>query len=70
MFGPPEETESCAERTVEALQIFQEQGYQLEWTGWDGEEVPEEWRHLYSAPPQKQSSQSRSSQRHLEKQGY
>ena len=50
--GPPEEPHSCAARTVEAMRIFQEQGYRLEWTQWDGEPVAEELRHLYSVPSQ------------------
>ncbi|HCA94041.1 MAG TPA: hypothetical protein DEP38_05040 [Cyanobacteria bacterium UBA9226] len=48
LFGPPEESSSCAERTKEALQIFQEQGYYMEWETWDGEPVPDDWRQLYS----------------------
>jgi hypothetical protein len=31
LFGPQEESNSCAERTKEALRIFQEQGYYMEW---------------------------------------
>ncbi|MEW6497690.1 MAG: hypothetical protein AB1589_35080, partial [Cyanobacteriota bacterium] len=50
--GPPEETNSCAARTIEAMQLFQEQGYQLEWTSLDGQPIPEEWRQLYSSAPQ------------------
>jgi hypothetical protein len=49
LFGPHEETSSCAARTKEALQIFQEQGYYLEWTSLDGEPVPEEYRQVYAA---------------------
>ncbi len=49
LFGPHEETSSCASRTKEALQIFQEQGYCLEWNSLDGEPVPEEYRQVYSA---------------------
>jgi len=49
LFGPPEETNYCAARTREAMQIFQEQGYYLEWESLDGEPVPEEWRQFYSA---------------------
>lgn len=48
LVGPPEESNSCAARTVEALRRFREQGYQLEWTEWDGEPVAEDLRHLYS----------------------
>ncbi|GAB1543739.1 hypothetical protein NUACC21_64150 [Scytonema sp. NUACC21] len=55
LLGPPEETESCRARTLEALRLFQQQGYQLEWTSWDGQEVPQELRHLYSTAPQTQS---------------
>lgn len=55
LLGPPEEIESCRARTFTALRLFQQQGYQLEWTNWDGQEVPFEWRHLYSTPPQTQS---------------
>jgi len=49
--GPPEETNSCAARTREAMQLFQEQGYQLEWTHLDNEPVPEEWRQFYATVP-------------------
>lgn len=48
LFGPPEESNSCAERTKEALRIFQEQGYYMEWETWDNQPVPEDWRQLYS----------------------
>jgi hypothetical protein len=47
--GPAEESSSCAARTHEVLQIFQKQGYYLEWNKMDGEIVPEEWRRYYSA---------------------
>jgi hypothetical protein len=50
LVGPPEESNSCAARTVDALRRFREQGYQLEWTEWDGEPVAEDLRHLYSVP--------------------
>lgn len=51
--GPHDrEEKSCAERTMEAMRLFQEQGYQLEWTEWDGKPVAEEWPHLYSVPSQ------------------
>jgi hypothetical protein len=49
--APSEETLSCAARTREALQRFQEQGYYLEWDTLDGEAVPQEWRKIYSALP-------------------
>ncbi len=48
LFGPPEESSSCAARTIEAMRLFQEQGYQLEWTHLDNEPVAEEWRYLYT----------------------
>lgn len=82
LFGPPEETDSCAARTVEAMRLFQEQGYQLEWDSLDGQPVPEEWRYLYSAAPTEvaivedaeelgSDTYMRSpSQRRLESQGY
>ncbi|MDJ1185881.1 hypothetical protein [Roseofilum casamattae] len=76
--GPQEEEASCAARTVEAMQIFQEQGYQLEWTEWDGEPVEEELRHLYSVPsetvsesePQSGTRRDRSPQRRQQAEGY
>jgi hypothetical protein len=46
--GPAEETSSCAARTHEVLQLFQEQGYYLEWDSMDGQPVTEEWRRFYS----------------------
>lgn len=48
--GPKEEEASCAARTVDAMRIFQEQGYQLEWTEWDGEAVEEGLRYLDFVP--------------------
>ncbi|MBD2195237.1 MULTISPECIES: hypothetical protein [Calothrix] len=48
--GPHEETSNCAARTGQALQIFQEQGYYLEWDSLDGQPIPEEYRQIYSAP--------------------
>ncbi|BAY27508.1 hypothetical protein NIES2100_73330 [Calothrix sp. NIES-2100] len=50
LFGPREETANCAARTGQALQMFQEQGYYLEWDSLDGQPVPEEYRQVYSAP--------------------
>jgi hypothetical protein len=45
--APSDEPEmSCAARTAEALQLFEEQGYHLEWESWDGEPVTEEWREI------------------------
>lgn len=83
LFGPPEESSSCAARTKEALQIFQEQGYYMGLTTWDGQPVPEELRQLYSAviteesaaeediaEPTTNSDQQKLSQRRLEGQGY
>ncbi|KYC35189.1 hypothetical protein WA1_08505 [Scytonema hofmannii PCC 7110] len=49
LFGPREETSHCAARTGQALQIFQEQGYYLEWDSLDGQPVPEEYKQVYSA---------------------
>jgi hypothetical protein len=46
--GPAEESSSCATRTHEVLQLFQEQGYYLELDSMDGEPVSEEWRRFYS----------------------
>jgi len=57
LFGPPEETHSCASRTVEAMRLFQQQGYQLEWTHLDNQPVPQEWRYLYATVPQETSAQ-------------
>ncbi|MEG4595403.1 DUF1257 domain-containing protein [Microcoleus sp. F8_C2] len=80
--GPSEEPNSCVEGTQRALQIFQEQGYLLEWTHLDEEPVPEEWRWVYSPSSQGESSEAQSatppsnisipkkSQRRMESQGY
>jgi len=51
-FGLEEESTSCAAKTQEALRLFQEQGYRVEWSSWDGQPVPEEWRYVYSAQPE------------------
>lgn len=69
LVGPPEESNSCAARTVEALRRFREQGYQLEWTEWDGEPVAEDLRHLYSVNPGGTDEYQRS-RRPRESQGY
>lgn len=50
--GPAEESSSCATRTHEVLQLFQAQGYYLEWDSIDGEPISEEWRSFYSADAQ------------------
>ncbi|MBR8826663.1 MAG: hypothetical protein DSM107014_01950 [Gomphosphaeria aponina SAG 52.96 = DSM 107014] len=57
LFGPPEESHSCASRTIEAMRLFQQQGYQLEWTHLDHQPVPEEWRYLYANVLYKTSAQ-------------
>ena len=46
LFGPEEESYSCAARTTDALRIFQEQGYYLQWDSWNGQPVDEEWREI------------------------
>ena len=56
--GPPEESSSCAVRTVEAMRLFQEQGYQLEWTEWDGKTVPDDLRYLYSVSSAPEGSET------------
>ncbi|RCJ22393.1 hypothetical protein A6S26_21820 [Nostoc sp. ATCC 43529] len=65
---------SCASRTVNVIQLFQEQGYQLEWTQWNGEPVNQEWRNLDTgATPTQTATDSYLSdtpQRRLESQGY
>lgn len=80
--GPSEEPASCVEGTQRALQIFQEQGYLLEWTHLDEEPVPEEWRWVYSpscsegsgetkpVAPTSKTSTLKTSQRRMESQGY
>jgi len=74
--GPHDEegADSCAGRTMEVMQRFQEQGYQLEWREWNDELVPEELRTLnpveIPATPRTQSSPSPASNRRLEVQGY
>lgn len=75
--GPPEESSSCAVRTVEAMRLFQEQGYHLEWTKWDGKTVPDDLRYLYSvssAPggseTQEGTEEDQRSRRPRESQGY
>jgi hypothetical protein len=74
--GPPGESNSCAARTVDALRLFREQGYQLQWTEWDGEPVAEDLRHLYSVPSEDISENTGEieadsrSRRRRESQGY
>lgn len=58
LFAQSEEPELCTDRTFAALRVFQQQGYQLEWTRWDGNFIPSEWRNLYSNIPQNQNNQS------------
>jgi len=79
LFGPrDQETLSCAERTQVAMQIFQEQGYYLEWTHWDGNPVAEEWRQIGTPASEEQGYQAPSGQtdrpsksrRRLEGQGH
>lgn len=83
LFGPPEETSSCATRTRIALQLFQQQGYRLEWTTLDGQPVPEEWRQLGDTLPDVETEENgrvaetahsdypkKSSTRRRESQGY
>lgn len=64
--GPHDEAgaASCAGRTMEVMQRFQEQGYQLEWKEWNGEAVDQE------SPQGTESLVSPSPQRRLEGQGY
>jgi len=87
LFGPSEKLEegkidSCAARTAEVMQIFQEQGYYMEWDSFDNKPVPEEWRQFSAVASQAQASTEEvsaasapayrpsSSQRRLEGQGY
>ncbi len=58
LFGPPEETPSCAARTQDVLAIFQKQGYQLEWTTLDGQPVPQEWKEIYRVNSESETIQS------------
>ncbi|BAZ10656.1 hypothetical protein NIES4071_24790 [Calothrix sp. NIES-4071] len=48
LLAPSEEPELCTDRTFAALRLFQQQGYQLQWTYWDGNVIPGRWRNLYS----------------------
>ncbi|HLP91198.1 MAG TPA: hypothetical protein VK184_21790 [Nostocaceae cyanobacterium] len=68
---------SCASRTQNALQLFQEQGYQLEWITWDGQPVDEEWRNISYENvievlnvPQRTEYLPESESRRLESEGY
>ena len=78
LFGPHEETANCSARTGQALQIFQEQGYYLEWDSLDGQSVTEEYRQVYSAQqvttvevePEVKPLAQESPKRRLETQGY
>ena len=83
LFSPrDEETLSCAQRTQEAMRIFQEQGYYLEWTHLDNQPVPEEWRQIGSPASSAQTPEvqtpetpgqpyrEQKSRRRLEGQGY
>lgn len=63
LFAQSEEPELCTDRTFAALRIFQQQGYQLEWTRWDGNFIPAEWRNLYSNVEQNQNNQSQQRRR-------
>ncbi|MDJ0579208.1 hypothetical protein [Crocosphaera sp.] len=58
LFGPPEETPSCAARTQDVLAIFQKQGYQLEWTTLDGQPVPKEWRQIHTVNSESETIQN------------
>ncbi|MBD2625905.1 hypothetical protein [Trichormus variabilis] len=46
--GPHDEEgeSSCASRTFDVIELFQQQGYQVEWTQWNGEPVDQEWRNV------------------------
>lgn len=46
--APHEEPSSCTMRTAEALKIFQQQGYYLQWENWNGEPVKEELQQMIS----------------------
>lgn len=63
LLAPSEEHSLCTDRTFAALRIFHMQGYQLQWTRWDGNVIPPEWQNLYSnndsAPLKKQTPQTR-----------
>ena len=46
--GPHDEEgdSSCSSRTFDVIELFQQQGYQVEWTAWNGEPVDKEWRNV------------------------
>ncbi|MEA5531945.1 hypothetical protein VB638_20615 [Dolichospermum sp. UHCC 0684] len=46
--GPHDEEgdSSCSSRTFDVIELFQQQGYQVEWTEWNGEPVDKEWRNV------------------------
>jgi hypothetical protein len=46
--GPHDEEgdSSCSSRTFDVIELFQQQGYQVEWTAWNGEPVDQEWRNV------------------------
>ncbi len=67
LLAPSEEHSLCTDRTFAALRIFQQQGYQLQWTRWDGNVIPPEWQNLYSnydgRAPVQQKPQAKKTQR-------
>lgn len=65
---------SCANRTFDVIQLFQQQGYQVEWSEWNGEPVDQEWRNLdmriMSVKTTTEFYQADTSERRSESQGY
>lgn len=37
---------SCSSRTFDVIEIFKQQGYEVQWTQWNGQPVDEEWRNV------------------------
>ncbi|MBD2136042.1 hypothetical protein H6F32_00220 [Anabaena sp. FACHB-1237] len=46
--GPHDEEgdASCSSRTFDVIEIFKQQGYDVQWTQWNGQPVDEEWRNV------------------------
>lgn len=57
--GPPEKSNACTTRPIEAMRIFQEQGYRVDWTEIDHQPVAEELKAQISCeePMTKETTQ-------------
>ncbi|MBD2392606.1 hypothetical protein RI030_01020 [Aphanizomenon flos-aquae NRERC-008] len=74
--GPHDEEgdSSCSSRTFDVIELFQQQGYQVEWTAWNGEPVDKEWRNvdmgIISVKTTMESDFNKIPERRSESQGY